>query len=647
MNKFHVCLWLCLCHLLTSNLVAQTITLGQGNNDGIVVTTSDNAQQTNGSNTTTSQGFLPNYNSASRFLSQATFGPNYEEIVSLSQTGIENWIDVQMSTPKAFNLVDKMDEYYQIRKDNNQNSVSNYLWDFAWWQYAMTSPDYLRQRVAFALSEFFVISSFTLDNSPFAFADYHDMLLDQSFGNYRSLIDSITYHPAMGEYLTYMRNAKSDTTYNINWSVSPPDTISIQYLFPDENYAREVMQLFSIGLCELNMDGTCKKDGDGVDIPTYDNEDIAEFAKVFTGLGWGSCPNFNCFPWDENNPELYIRRYQHRMKMYDEEHEPGKKYLLNGASTPDGSSVDGDEDIRLALDNLFNHDNVGPFLGKFLIQRLVTSNPSAAYVTRVAEAFNGTGPFGTDRGDLKSVIKAILLDEEARSCSSADDDHFGMLREPFVRYVQLAKAFDLYTESGNHRNAMYEALFQIQQKPYASPSVFNFFQSDFQPIGVIESAGKVAPEFQITNSQSISGYLNGLTEWVMRGNITDEWRIYEGEPDFSADAAILDFTDELNLVEDGYIPQLVERLNLILAHGKLSQTSMDVIIDAIQNFEIEERDCVMECTPYCDPGDPDCDDTPDAACIMYCEDDVLQAKLNRVRIAIYLVMSSPEYLINR
>jgi len=647
MNNFHVCLWVCLSCLTTTNLISQTITLGQGNNDGIVVTTSDNAQQTSGYNTTDSQGFLPNYNAASRFLSQATFGPNYEEIISLSESGIENWIDAQINTPKAFDLVDKMNEYYQIRKDNGESSVHGYHWDFAWWQYTMTSPDYLRQRIAFALSEFFVISTFTIDDSPFAFADYHDMLLDQAFGNYRALLDSVTYHPAMGEYLTYIRNAKSDTIYNIDWTVSPPDTLSIQYLFPDENYAREVMQLFSIGLCELNIDGSCQKDGGGVDIPTYDNVDIAEFAKIFTGLGWGSCENFNCFPWDENNPELYIRRHQHRMKMYDEEHEPGIKYLLNGVSTPGGTNANGNQDIKIALDNLFNHDNVGPFLGKFLIQRLITSNPSPGYITRVAKAFNGDGPHGTERGDLQSVIKAILLDEEARSCQAGDDDQYGMLREPFIRYVQIAKAFDLYTTSGNHRNAMYEALFQLQQKPYASPSVFNFFQSDFQPIGPIEAANKVAPEFQITNSQSIAGYLNGLTEWVMRDNLTDEWRMYEGEPDFPDEEAMFDFTDELSLVEDGYVPQLIERLNLILAHGKLSQVTIDVIIEAVQNFEIEDRDCVKECTPYCDEGDPDCDDTPDQECIMNCENNVLQSKLNRVRLGIYLVMSSPEYLINR
>ena len=645
MNKYLLLIWLL--SLWAHDSHTQSTVLGQGNNSGITITTSDNAMGTNGQNTTTSQGFLPNHNASSRFLSQATFGPNYEEIIALSTNGIENWIDLQFDSPRPFDLVDKLDEYYQIRINQGQGSVPSYLFDFAWWQYSMTSSDYLRQRIAFALSEIFVISSYVLDDAPYGLADYHDMLLDQAFGNYRSLLDSITYHPAMGEYLTYMRNSKSDTIYNIDWNVSPPDTFSIQYIFPDENYAREVMQLFSIGLCELNINGTCKKDGNGIDIPTYDNVDIAEFAKVFTGLGWGSCPNFDCYPWDENNPDLYIRRHQYSMKMYDEEHEPGVKYLLNGATTPNHIPADGDADIKSALDNLFNHDNVGPFFGKFLIQRLVTSNPSPGYVQRVAQAFNGTGPFGSTRGDMKSVIKAILLDEEARSCSSADNNNFGMLREPFVRYMQLAKSFDLYTESGNHRNAMYEAVFQLQQKPYASPSVFNFFQSDFSPIGKIEDAGKVAPEFQITNSQSISGYFNGLTEWVMRGRMTDEWGIYEGEPSYEQDAAKFDFTDELQLVEDGYVPQLIERLNLILAHGKLTQTSMDIIIDAVTEFEIEDMDCVLECTPYCDDADPNCDDTPDPDCIMYCEDGIAQSKLNRVRMAIYLVMSSPEYLINR
>ena len=645
MNQYVLVVWLLF--LCSSFINSQTTILGQGNDANIVITTSDNAQGSTGENTTSSEGYLPNYNAASRFLSQASFGPNYEDIVSLSSTGIENWIDNQIAIARPFRVTDKLEEYYQIRKNNGQESIHAYLFDFAWWQYAMTSSDDLRQRIAFALSEIFVVSSNVLDDSPLGLGDYHDMLLDHSFGNYRDLLEAITFHPAMGEYLTYMRNSKSDTIYNIDWSVSPPDTISIQYLFPDENYAREIMQLFSIGLCELNLDGSCKKDANGDDIPTYDNEDIAEFAKIFTGLAWGSCSEFNCYPWDENDPDVYVRRHTYPMKMYDNMHEPGPKQLLNGLVTPDFDPPNGIADIQLALDNLFNHDNVGPFFGKFLIQRLVSSNPSPGYVKRVAEAFNGDGPFGTVRGDMKAVIKAILLDEEARSCSAADDDTYGMLREPFVRYMQLANAFDLYTDSGNHRNAMYEAVFQLQQKPFAAPSVFNFFQSDFQPIGVIEDAEKLAPEFQITNSQSISGYFNGLTQWVMRGNIADEWNIYEGEGEHPQDAAKFDFSDELSLVEDGYIPQLVERLNLILAHGKLSQESMDVIIDAVQEFEIDDRDCVLECTPYCDPEDPDCDDTPDQVCISSCEDGVLQSKLNRVRLAIYLVMSSPEYLINR
>ena len=216
----------------------------------------------------------------------------------------------------------------------------------------------------------------------------------------------------------------------------------------------------------------------------------------------------------------------------------------------------------------------------------------------------------------------------------------------FATY-NLERLLNFTTQSGNYRNAMRRVYDAIQQKPFTSPSVFNFFQSDYQPIGVIEDADKVAPEFQITNTQTISGYLNGLNDWLMLDRYTDDWGLYNGEPDYPQDYAYFDFTTELSLVEDGYLPQLVERLNLVLAHGKLSQPTIDAIIEAITEFEIEDVDCQIECLPWCG-DDPNCDpNVPDPDCVMYCEDDILRAKMNRIRLAIYLVMASPEYLINR
>jgi len=233
----------------------------------------------------------------------------------------------------------------------------------AFTNYAMTGEDLLRARVALALSEIFVISEVgALDGEPLGWASYYDLLLQHSFGNYRDLLYDITLHPCMGVYLTHLNNPKTDTTQN---------------QFPDENYAREVMQLFSIGLYELNLDGSRKLDTAGNFIPTYDLGEIEEFAKVFTGLSWGDRNEFGKrFPVSELGLTI-------PMQMFDEEHEPGSKQLLNGFVVPDRNPVDGLADLNDAIDNLFNHPNVGPFLARLLIQRLVKSNPSPDYISRV------------------------------------------------------------------------------------------------------------------------------------------------------------------------------------------------------------------------------------------------------------------------
>ena len=618
----------------------QSTTIGEGNADGVVVTTSSSTNNSAGQNTLSSQGFLPNLNAASRFLSQASYGGSYEAIEQVAQMGIEDWIDQQFSITRPFDVMGKVVEYQTIKNnainDPMDEGAHRYYFDFAWWQYAMASPDALRQRIALALSEIFVISSFSgFGDNAYAFGSYYDMLLDNAFGNYRTLLEDVTYHPAMAEYLTFMNNPKTNV---------------VEGTFPDENYAREIMQLFSIGLCELNLDGSCKTNNSGNPIETYNNVDIAEFAKIFTGMTYYNpyC-TFGCGPMD------YEETYLSNIVMVDAEHEPGSKNLLNGFVVPNRNPVNGDADIADALDNLFNHPNVGPFFGKFMIQRLVTSNPSPGYVERVAEAFNGQSQYGSTRGDMKALIKAILLDEEARSCFAADDNTYGMLREPFVRYMQLCKAFDLNTSSGNFRNAMEGVYNYVGQKPFYSPSVFNFFQSDFQPIGDIEAADKVAPEFQITNTQSISGYFNALNDWIVDDEHSDEWGIYgEDWETYSDEQADFDFSDELVFASDPELtPQLLDRLNMILAHGKMTQPNLDAIEEAISHFEIDTRDCDLECLPWCPPPgqeghDPNCDpNVPMPDCVMYCENDKAYSRQLRVRMAIYLIMSSPEYLINR
>ncbi len=583
--------------LLVNVMIAQGVleVIGAGNTDGVNVSSSDPSAKP--LNTLLRTGFLPNYNAAAKLAAQSSFGVNFETIESIALEGYEDWVDEQLSLPVGPSMLTQVTAYHDYRKIGENNPEANasiLFWDYTWWQYHMTQADYIRQRVAFALSEILVISRNSgFGNNPYAFGDFYDLFLKHAFGNYKELLQDITYHPAMGNYLTFINNPKTDTTRN---------------RFPDENYARELMQLFSIGLFELNLDGSRKLDAQGSPIPTYDNDRISEFSKVFTGLMWGDRPlQRNQF---FRGPQTY-QSYNVPMQMLNEMHEPGSKFLLNGFVVPDRNPIDGDADISDAINNVFSHPNVGPFIGKLLIQRLVTSNPSPGYIARVASVFNDNG--SGIRGDLKSVIRTILLDDEARDCAQGNDVNFGKLREPFVRYVQLCKAFDLTTDSGKYRNAMRGIETEINQKPFTSPSVFGFFLPDHQPIGPIEEAGKVAPEFQIVNSQSIIGYLNGLNDWIVRDRPADEWRLYDNETIPDNEKSYFQLSDEIAIATDDRLHQLVDRLNLVLAQGRLTARSTDLIINALKEFPKDDQEDLEQ----------------------------------RVRIGIYLVMSAPEFLINR
>lgn len=588
---FHACLvWLSL--TCSGLLAAQTpVILGKGQNNGMSVTSSGSG----GSKTIDGLGFLPNEVAASRFLAQATLGSDIESILAMSQMSYSEWLDSQFVTPKLMDVLQYTMDITQEAVDStilmggNPNNIQPQMWFWhsAWWQYIMTSPDVLRARVGLALSEIFVISELPeLQEVPLALADYYDMLLDNAFGNFRDLLEDVTYHPAMGIYLTHLNNPKSNPAVN---------------RFPDENYAREAMQLFTIGLYQLNNDGSRQLDSLGNPIPTYDNEDIQEFAKIFTGLSWGDSYAFGLDPLSEVS-------FTQPMKMYNGWHEPGPKTLLNGMVVPNRTPVNGNADIQDALDNLFNHPNVGPFIGRQLIQRLVTSNPSPAYIGRVAAAFNNNGQ-GV-RGDMKAVIRAILLDPEARDCALVEDPYRGMLREPIIRWTHLCRAFNSFSQKGvfrNHADNFYQNTFQ---RPLGSPSVFNFFQPDYTPIGPIESAGLVAPEFQITNSVTIVGYANRLHEWVMKENNVMEYRdIFNGE--WNNDKYVnLNLTDELALDQPGDVDELLERLNLILFHGQMTWVTRDRIREALLQVPQSNWDV-------------------------------------RVRMAIFLSMTSPDYLIFR
>ena len=390
---------------------------------------------------------------ASAFAARATFGLPYDDITVLAGEDRNAWLDSQFSLP--------VDDHVSVVDDlvarRNAGEFAAFEQDIellvtfrrlAWWHKTVTGEDVLRQRIAFALSEIFVVSDNVdaLIIDPYALSGFYDMLLANAFGNFRDLLLDVTLHPAMGIYLSHVNNRKADPLNNT---------------FPDENYAREVMQLFSIGLFELNTDGTQKLDGQGQPLPTYSNNEIREFAKIFTGLSFGGPVQYF------GNAAPYFRA---PLVMFDAYHATGAKQLLNGVVVPAGQT--GLQDINDAIDNLFNHPNVGPFIGKQLIQRLVTSNPSSAYVDRVARAFNGdtTGV----RGDMQAVIRAVLLDPEAVAPPDTTAD-FGKLREPVVRYASLLRQFGANSADGFIANTGYVLQALARQHPLSSPSVFNFF----------------------------------------------------------------------------------------------------------------------------------------------------------------------------
>ncbi len=546
--------------------------IGGGNSEGITITTSDALQVdgweeiASGQNTLNGAGLEGKLVDASRFLSQATFGASQQLIEEVAMMDFEDWIDQQAEINPAYLLPVMIDVYNlgkQIYVDNGGFEV-NYTdspewehFDYAWWQLNMTNEDLLRQRVAFALSEIFVISIHSdLLNRGEAVADYYDVLIDNALGNYKDLLFDVTLHPSMGVYLSHLNN---------------PRAIPEQNIHPDENYAREVMQLFSIGLYELNQDGSRKTDAQGNFIPTYDNNDISEFAKVFTGLGAGGVISQE----DNFPPQFFLSQgnidFTVPMAMYENWHEPGEKHLLNGFVIPDGQT--GMQDVEMAVDHLFNHPNVGPFIGRLLIQRLIKSNPTPEYISRVAEAFSDNGQ-GV-RGDMKAVVKAILLDEEARTCAWLNDPVHGRLREPINRYTQFARVAGADNPLGIFWNdgRDFEAL--TGQHPLHSPSVFNFFLPDFQPNGPISEMDLVGPEYQIHNTRTSIGYVNYVNEWTVEENL---FNTYEN----SVTDTDTDFSWLLYYAKDSEV--LINKLDVLLTNGQLSDDTRAIIKTAIEPF---------------------------------------------------------------
>lgn len=602
-------------------------TFGKGEVHGVTVTGSSNSAKAG--NTLKSTGFLPNEKAASRFLSQATLGTKWQEITDIQNQGIETWLDQQLTLPYSFNLQNYVQGIHQYMVDSlnaRNNPASNTLantfiddwaFDIAWFQGIMTASDRLRWRISLALSQIFVTSRVSaFDNNPYALASYYDMLNRNAFTTYRSLLDSITYHPTMAVYLTYMNNHATDTTDG-------------RQIYPDENYAREIMQLFSIGLHQLNANGTEKKAPNGNPIPTYNNEDIAGLAKVFTGLSW-----HNSRYLGENNTNLWS--YTHKLKFFPMDssdkyrrpwvtnprivsgHEPGPKTFL-GSTIPARPVSQGQQDISDALNILSNHPNVGPFIARRLIQHLVTSNPTPEYIGRVSAIFNNNGSGG--RGDLKAVIRAVLLDPEARDCCiEKKQNDFGHLREPLLRYTNLVHGLNLQSSVGIYRNVMEDIYNRLEQRPLNSPSVFNFYQPDYTPDGPIQTAKKVAPEFQMLNSLSYTKYLNGLHLWIIQNDPVQYWNIFTGETTKTNQDPSFDLSPDFVLARDNRLTEFLDKYNLILAQGRISTQSINLIKNTLMQM----------------PMSFNTEGVPDSTLAD-----------RRLRMGIFLIMMSPEYVINR
>jgi uncharacterized protein (DUF1800 family) len=424
---------------------------------------------------------------AHRFLRQASFGPTPTEVEKVRDIGFEAWIDQQLLEPVSLQLP-YMDDLPE--PENSREGQTNRL--DAWFQNVLNGKDQLRQRVAFALSEIIVISDQgNLFNFPNGLADYYDKLAINAFANYPDLLKTVTLTPAMGRYLSMLGNQKPDKAKNIR---------------PDENYAREVMQLFSIGLVMLNKDGSVVLDQDNQPIPTYDQAVIEAFAHVFTGWTFYGSEAFN-------RPSYIFRAPMVAFQAY---HDEGEKRLLNDVILPAGQSAE--DDLDAALGNITNHANVPPFISRQLIQRLVTANPSPDYIERVADVFIDDG-FGT-RGNLGAVVKTILLDPDARA--EPTDDTSGKLTEPLLRLTAIWRVFNASAESDRYLFAFPE--YSFSQAPLRADSVFNFFRPDFAPTGEIGKLGLVSPEMQITNETTsvlVNNYL-ALVIFLQHSSVTEK-----------------------------------------------------------------------------------------------------------------------------
>jgi uncharacterized protein (DUF1800 family) len=517
------------------------------------------AASTSPTNTATKALPRPTAAEASRFLGQASFTATDDQILKVQEIGYSEWLNAQFLAPReqGYYAWLKANGYVKVANRSNFSGIDNAIW-----RKLIASDDLLRQRIVLAFSEIFVVSLTGLQEKwrgPMS-THYMDLLETHAFGNYRDLLEAVTLSPCMGFYLNMRGNQKADGNGRE----------------PDENYAREILQLFSIGVTELNADGT---PSGGAAKDAYDQSTITGLAKVFTGWDYDR-------PKRDDSPDYATKP----MVLDSSKHDSGSKTFLK---TTIAAGTSGQAAMKQALDTIANHPNVGPFIGRQLIQRLVTSNPSPDYVRRVAEAFNNNG-FG-QRGDFKAVIKAILLDPDARRAPSLNEITRGRLRPPMQRFIQWARTFKVEsTRDKWELGDLSDPAKNLGQSPLRAPSVFNFYRPGYMPPNSgLAANGLTAPEFQINNETTMVAWSNFAQSFI-------EYGYRDCKPDYTAELALAN-----------NLPALVRRVSLLIAADSLSEATLQTIIKAVSSIKADNKD----------------------------------DKLDRVYASIHLVMCTPEYLV--
>lgn len=474
---------------------------------------------------------------ARRFLEQAAFGPTPNDAAHVQSIGFNAWLNEQFS-------MGAISSYSAVTASQGGMPA-------AFLANAVTNSDQLRQRVAFALSQIFVTSLMKLNSNAFMIP-YQQMLLNDAFTNYRQILGDVTLSAAMGDYLDMANNAASN---------------SAEGTAPNENYAREVMQLFSIGTKMLNPDGTVQNDSNGFPLPSYSQLNVTEMARVLTGWTCAPAPGMSSPLWGSYISSNYVDPTK-PMVFVPGMHDYGPKSLVNGYQAQ--ANLAPDVDLKLALDNLANHPNTAPFFSTLLIQHLVKSNPSPAYVERVASAFTAS------KGDMPTVLTAILLDPEARANDVGGNDQAldGHYQEPALYLAGYIRALGGTTTAANYYG---NVLATLGQDIFNAPSVFNFYSPGYV---IPESGGILGPEFQLDNANAA----------VLRENLVASFFNQYSNPVQSYGPTMVDLSPFVPLASTP--ATLLNALDLTLTHGTMPAPMKQTILTALSADNISQLDCV-------------------------------------------------------